>query len=146
VRYLPKLRRIPVLIGLASAGVMVTSTLAAAAPAAADLPKVPTPPYIHAIFPLGGCRVAMQILLSTDDSTPQNQIRYQVFSNGVPIPGDLVLARVNYPAPGYGALGATVQPAPTPQRFTLEAVDLEGDHSGMSAGLSRTIPNCGGGY
>jgi hypothetical protein len=144
VRYIPKSLRIPVLIGLASAGVMVTSTLAAAAPAAANLPKLPTPPYIHAIFPLGGCKVAMQILMSTDDQTPQNQIRYQVFSNGVPIPGDLLLARPEGAMPGIGGLVAVVAPAPTPQRFTLEAVDQEGDHSAMSSALSRTILNCGG--
>jgi hypothetical protein len=143
VRYLPKSLRIPVLIGLASAGVMVTSTLAAAAPAAADT-QLPTPPYIHAIFPLGGCRVAMQILLSTDNQTPQNQIRYQVFSNGVPIPGQLLLAvDIVSGYPGHGYLDAVVAPAPTPQRFTLEAVDQEGDHSAMSSALSRTILNCG---
>ena len=33
------------------------------------------------------CHLVMRILLSTDDGTPQNEIRYQVFSNGVPVPG-----------------------------------------------------------
>jgi hypothetical protein len=140
VRYIPKLLRTAVLIGLASAGVMLTSTLAAAAPAAADT-QPPTPPYIHAIFPLGGCKVAMQILLSTDNQTPQNQIRYQVLSNGVPIPGQLLLAvdtRIGPPAFGY--LDAVVGPAPTAQRFTIEAVDQAGNHSAPSSAVSRTIP------
>jgi hypothetical protein len=132
VRYLPKALRIPVLIGLASAGLMVTSALAAAASTAADT-KPPDPPYIQADYRLNGgvgCKLAMRIILSTDDRTPQNQIRYQVLSNGVPIPGQLVLATTspNLP-PGYGWVNAVVRPAPTPQSFTLEAVDQAGNHS-----------------
>jgi hypothetical protein len=110
---------------------MVTSALAAAATAADTKP--PDPPYIQADYRLTGgvrCELAMRILLSTDNSTPQNQIRYQVLSNGVPIPGQLLLAttRSNLP-PGWGWVNAHVQPAPTPQSFTLEAVDLAGNHS-----------------
>src|SRR5690349_19928784 len=92
VRYLPKALRIPVLIGLASAGLLVTSALAAAASTSGDT-NTSTPPYISQIFPLhsvGPCNVAIRIMLSTDDRTPQTQIRYQVLSNGVPIPGQLV--------------------------------------------------------
>ena len=91
MRYIPKLLRIPVLIGLASVGLMVTSTVTAAARTAADT-QPPTPSYISAIFPLGGCKVDLRIRLSSDDRTPQSQIRYQVLSNGVPIPGQLLLA------------------------------------------------------
>jgi hypothetical protein len=141
VRDIPKLLRIPVLIGLASAGLMVTSTLAAAARTAADT-KPPTPPYIQAIFPLeprSSCKVAMRIHLSTDDITPQNEIRYQVFSNGVPISG-LLLADTKISPPGWGYVDARVRPAPTAQRFTVEAVDLAGNHSQQSPALSRTVP------
>ena len=141
MRYIPKLLRIPVLIGLASAAVMVTTTLAAAAPTAADT-KPPTPPYIQAIFPLphSGCKVAMRIGLSTDNRTPQNQIRYQVLSNGVPIPGQLLLADTRITPHGFGYIDPVVQPAPTAQRFTIEAVDRAGNHSPPSFAVSRTIP------
>jgi len=139
VRYIPKLLCIPVLIGLASAGLMVTTTLAAAAPPAADT-KPPTPAYISAIFPLGGCKVAMRIGLSTDNRTPQNQIRYQVLSNGVPIPGQLLLADTRIGPPGFGYIDPVVQPAPTAQRFTIEAVDRAGNHSPPSFAVSRTVP------
>jgi hypothetical protein len=139
VRYIPKLLRIPVLIGLASAGLTLTSTLPAAATTAAGT-QPPTPPYIHAIFPLGGCKVVMQIRLSTSNSTPQNEIRYQVLSNGVPIPGELLLADTSVSPPGFGGLLAVVEPAPTAQRFTIEAVDLAGNHSAPSPAVSRTIP------
>jgi hypothetical protein len=139
VRYIPKLVRIPVLIGLASAGLMFTSTLAAAAPTAADT-QPPTPPYISAIFPLGGCKVSMRIGLSTDNRTPQNKIRYQVLSNGVPIPGQLLLADTSISPPGFGNLVVLVGPAPTAQRFTLEAVDRAGNHSPPSFPVSRTVP------
>jgi hypothetical protein len=139
VRYIPKLLRIPVLIGLASAGVMVTSTLTAAARTAADT-QPPTPPYISAIFRLGGCKVDMRIGLSTDNRTPQSQIRYQVLSNGVPIPGALLLADTRISPPGFGNLDAFVRPAPTAQRFTLEAVDGAGNHSAPSFAVSRTVP------
>ena len=138
MRYIPKLLRIPVLIGLASAGLMVTSTLPAAARTAADT-QPPTPPYISAIFPLGGCKVAMRIGLSTDDRTPQNQIRYQVLSNGVPIPGQLLLADTRITPPGFGYIDPVVQPAPTAQRFTLEAVDQAGNHSAPSYPVSRKV-------
>ena len=121
MRYIPKLLGIPVLIGLASAGVMVTSTLTAAARTAADT-QPPTPPYISAIFPLGGCKVDMRIGLSTDNRTPQSRIRYQVLSNGVPIPGG-VAGRTRVSPPGFGHLDVFVVPAPTAQRFTLEAVE-----------------------
>jgi hypothetical protein len=142
VRYIPKLLRVPVLIGLAAAGLMVTSTLPAAARTAADT-QPPTPPYIQAIFPLhsvGPCEVAMRIMLSTDNRTPQNQIRYQVLSNGVPIPGQLLLADTRITPPGYGNLDAVVEPAPTAQRFTVEAVDQAGNHSAPSSAVKRTIP------
>ena len=139
MRYIPKLLRIPVLIGLASAGLMVTSTLAAAARTAADT-QPPTPPYISAIFPLGGCKVAMRVGLSTDNRTPQNQIRYQVLSNGVPIPGQVLRADTRVSPPGFGNLDAFVRPASTAQRFTLEAVDQAGNHSPPSFAVSRTIP------
>jgi hypothetical protein len=132
VRYIPKVLRIPVLIGLASAALMVTSALAVAASTAADT-KPPFPPYIQADYRLNGgvrCELAMRIELSTDNRTPQTQIRYQVLSNGVPIPGQLLLAttRPNLP-PGWGWVNAVVRPAPTPQSFTLEAVDLAGNYS-----------------
>src|SRR4051794_18493607 len=140
VRYIPKLLRIPVLIGLASAGVMVTSTLTAAAGTAADS-QPPTPPYISQIFRLnGGCELVMRILLSTDNVTPQNQIRYQVLSNGVPIPGQLLLADTRITPPGWGNHDAFVQPAPTAQRFTPEAVDHAGNHSAPSPAVSRLVP------
>ena len=137
MRYLPKVLRIP-LIGLASAGTMVTSPLAAATRTAADT-KPPTPPYISAIFPRGGCKVAMRIGLSTDNRTPQNQIRYQVLSNGVPVPGALLLADTRISPPGFGYLDVVVAPAPTVQRFTLEAVDQAGNHSGASFASSRKV-------
>ena len=132
MRYVPKVLRMPVLVGLVSTGLMATSSLAAAAGTAADT-KPPDPPYIQADYRLNGgvgCELAMRIILSTDNSTPQNQIRYQVLSNGVPIPGQLLLAttRPNLP-PGWGWVNAHVQPAPTPQSFTLEAVDLAGNYS-----------------
>lgn len=139
MRYIPKLLRVPVLIGLASAGLMVTSTLPAAASTAADT-QPPTPPYISAIFPLGGCEVSMRIGLSTDNRTPQNQIRYQVLSNGVPIPGQLLLADTRITPPGFGFLDPVVRPAPTAQRFTVEAVDQAGNHSAPSFPVSRKIP------
>ena len=138
--YTPKLLRIPLLIGLASAGLTVTSTLAAAAPTAADT-QPPTPPYISQIFRLnGGCEIAMRIRLSTDNRTPQNQIRYQTLSNGVPIPGQLSLADTGPTPPGWGYVDAFVRPAPTAQRFTLEAVDQAGNHSPPSPAVSRTVP------
>ena len=139
MRYIPKLLHTPVLIGLASAGVMVTSTPAAAARTAADT-QPPTPPYISAIFPLGGCELAMRIGLSTDNRTPQNQIRYQVLSNGVPIPGQLLLADTRITPPGFGYIDPVVQPAPTAQRFTIEAVDQAGNHSAPSSAVSRQVP------
>jgi hypothetical protein len=142
VRYIPKLLRVPVLIGLAAAGLMVTSTLPAAARTAADT-QPPTPPYISAIFPLhslGPCKVGIRIGLSTDNLTPQNQIRYQVLSNGVPIPGQLLLADTRITPPGYGFLDAVVGPAPTAQSFTVEAVDQAGNHSAPSFVVKRTIP------
>jgi hypothetical protein len=82
----------------------------------------------------------MRILLSTDNRTPQNQIRYQVLSNGVPIPGQLLLADTRITPPGWGNLDAFVSPAPTAQRFTLEAVDQAGNHSAPSAAVSRLVP------
>jgi hypothetical protein len=118
---------------------MVTSTLAAAARTAADT-QPPTPPYISAIFPLGGCKVDMRIGLSTDNRTPQSEIRYQVLSNGVPIPGQLLLADTRISPPGFGNLDAIVGPAPTAQRFTVEAVDRAGNHSAPSYAVSRTVP------
>ena len=142
MRYKPKLLRVPVLIGLAAAGLMVTSTLPAAARTAADT-QPPTPPYIQAIFPLhslGPCEVAMRIMLSTDKRTPQNQIRYQVLSNGVPIPGALLLADTRISPPGFGNLDVFVAPAPTAQRFTVEAVDQAGNHSAPSYAVSRKVP------
>ena len=140
MRYIPKLLRIPVLIGLASAGVMVTSTLTAAAGTVADS-QPPTPPYISQIFRLnGGCELVMRMRLSTDNRTPQNQIRYQVLSNGVPIPGQLLLADTRISPPGWGNVDAFVRPAPTAQRFTLEAVDQAGNHSAPSAAVSRLVP------
>ena len=140
MRHIPKLPRIPALIGLASAGVMVTSTLTAAAGTAADT-QPPTPPYISQIFRLnGGCELVMRILLSTDNRTPQHQIRYQVLSNGVPIPGQLLLADTRISPPGFGNLDAFVRPAPTAQRFTLEAVDQAGNHSAPSFAVSRNVP------
>jgi hypothetical protein len=139
VRYLPKLLRIPILIGLASGGVMVTSMLTAAARTAPDT-QPPTPPYISAIFRLGGCKVDMRIGLSTDNRTPRNKIRYQVLSNGVPIPGAVVLADTRISTPGFGNLDVVVRPAPTAQRFTLEAVDQAGNHSAPSFAVSRTVP------
>src|SRR3954447_8401476 len=137
VRYIPKLLRIPVFIGFSSAGVMVTSTLTTAAARTAADTRPPTPPYISAIFPLGGCKVDMRIGLSTDNRTPQNQIRYQVLSNGVPIPGEVLLADTRISPPGFGNLDAFVRPAPTAQRFTLEAVDQAGNHSAPSFAVSR---------
>jgi hypothetical protein len=139
VRDIRKLLRVPVLIGLASAGLMVTSTLAAAARTASDT-QPPTPPYISAIFPLGGCEVAMRIGLSTDNRTPQNDIRYQVLSNGVPIPRQLLLADTRVLPPGFGYIDPVVQPAPTTQRFTIEAVDRAGNHSAPSFAVSRKVP------
>jgi hypothetical protein len=139
VRYIPKLLCIPVLIGLASAGVMATSTLPAAARNAADT-QPPTPPYISAIFRLGGCKVDLRIGLSTDNRTPQSQIRYQVLSNEVPIPGALLLADTRITPPGFGHLDVVVRPAPIPQRFTVEAVDQAGNHSAPSFAVSRTVP------
>ena len=140
MRYIPKLLRIPVVIGLVSAGVMLTSTLAAAASTAADT-QPPTSPYISAIFRLnGGCELAMRIGLSTDNRTPQNEIRYQVLSNGAPIPGQLLLADTRITPPGFGYIDPVVQPAPTAQRFTLEAVDRAGNHSAPSFAVSRTVP------
>ena len=139
MRYIPKLLRIPVLIGLASAGLVVTSAQATAAPTAADT-KPPTPPYISAIFPLGGCKVSMRIGLSTDNRTPRDEIRYQVLSNGVPIPGQLLLADTRISPPGFGNLVVLARPAPTAQRFTLEAVDRAGNHSPPSFAVSRTVP------
>ncbi|MGN6166630.1 MAG: hypothetical protein ACTHQQ_00465, partial [Solirubrobacteraceae bacterium] len=117
----------------------VPSALAAAAPTAADT-KPPTSPYIQAIFPLGGCKVAMRIGLSTDNSTPQNEIRYQVLSNGFPISGQLLLADTRITPPGFGYIDPVVQPAPTAQRFTIEAVDQAGNHSQPSFAVSRLIP------
>src|SRR5262245_31051554 len=139
VKYIPKLLRIPVIIGLASAGVMVTSALAVAVRTAPDT-QPPTPPYISAVFPLGGCKVAMRIGLSTDNRTPQSQIRYQVLSNGVPIPGEVLLADTRVTPPRFGYLDVVVAPAPTAQRFTLEAVDQAGNHSAPSFAVSRTVP------
>ena len=140
MRYIPKVLRIPVLIGLASAGLMVTSTLPAAASTAADT-KPPTMSWIAAIFPLEpGCKVVFRVHLSTDDQTPQNQIRYQVLSNGVPIPGQLLLADPKITPPGFGYLDPVVAPAPTAQRFTLEAVDQAGNYTQPSFAVSRTIP------
>ncbi len=136
--YIPKFLRVPVLIGLAAAGLMVTGTLPAAASTAADT-QPPRPPYISAINRVG-CQVQMRILLSTDNQTPQNQIRYQMFSNGVPIPGDLLLADTRITPPGWGYVDAVVAPAPTARRWTLEAVDLAGNHSQQSNALSRTVP------
>jgi hypothetical protein len=118
---------------------MVTSTPTAAARTAADT-QPPTPPYISAIFRLGGCKVDFRIGLSTDNRTPQNQIRYQVLSNGVPIPGALSLADTRISPPGFGNVDVFVRPAPTAQRFTLEAVDQAGNHSAPSFAVSRTVP------
>ena len=82
----------------------------------------------------------MRIMLSTDNRTPQNQIRYQVLSNGVPIPRQLLLADTRITPPGWGYLDAVVAPAPTAQSFTVEAVDLAGNHSQPSSAVKRTIP------
>jgi hypothetical protein len=139
VRDLPKLLGLPVLLGLASTGVMATGTLTASARTAADT-QPPAPPYISAIFGLGGCKVDMRIGLSTDNRTPQNQIRYQVLSNGVPIPGQMLLADTRISPPGFGHLDVIVRPAPTAQRFTIEAVDQAGNHSAPSFAVSRNVP------
>ena len=82
----------------------------------------------------------MRMRLSTDNRTPQNQIRYQVLSNGVPIPGQLLLADTRISPPGWGNVDAFVRPAPTAQRFTLEAVDQAGNHSAPSFAVSRKVP------
>ena len=113
--YVPNLLRTPVLVGLVSAGLMVTGTLAAAAPTAADTQR-PAPPYISAIFRLGGCKVDMRIGLSTDNRTPQNQIRYQVLSNGVPIPGQVLLADTRISPPGFGHLDAVARRCDRPRQ------------------------------
>ena len=98
-------------------------------------------PFVFdAIFPLGGCKVDMRIGLSTDNRTPQNQIRYQVLSNGVPIPGQLLLADTRISPRGFGHLDAIVRPAPTAQRFTVEAVDQAGNHSAPSFPVNRNVP------
>jgi hypothetical protein len=88
---------------------MVTSALAAAATAADTKP--PNPPYIQADYRLNGgvrCELALRITMSTDNSTPQNQIRYQVLSNGVPIPGQLLLATTS----GVGSTPTCSLPPP----------------------------------
>jgi hypothetical protein len=119
---------------------MVTSTLPAAASTAADT-KPPTVTWIAAIFPIEpGCKVVFRVHLSTDNRTPQNQIRYQVFSNGVPIPGGPWLADTRSSPPGYGWVYIAVAPAPTAQRFTVEAVDQAGNYTQPSFAVSRTIP------
>ena len=82
----------------------------------------------------------MRIGLSTDNRTPQNQIRYQVLSNGVPIPGGALLADTRVSPPGFGNLDVFVRPAPTAQRFTVEAVDQAGNHSAPSFPVSRKVP------
>ena len=139
MRYISKLLRLSVLIGLASAGSMVTGPLAAAARTAADT-RPPTPPYISAIFRLnGGCELVMRIGLSTDNRTPQNEIRYQVLSNGLPIPAQLLLADTSITPRGFGYIDPVVQPAPTAQRFTVEAVDRAGNHSAPSFAVSRKV-------
>jgi hypothetical protein len=64
-----------------------------------------------------------------------------VLSNGVPVPGQLVLADTSLLLPpGWGYVDALVAPAPTAQRFTIEAVDRAGNHSAPSSAVSRLIP------
>jgi hypothetical protein len=63
-----------------------------------------------------------------------------VLSNGVPIPGQVLLADTRITPPGFGHLDVVVRPAPTAQRFTIEAVDRAGNHSAPSFAVSRTVP------
>ena len=138
MRYIPKLLGIPVLIGLASAGVMVTSTLTAAARTAADT-QPPTPPYISRFFPSVGARSHADRAVDRQPHAAESDSLPGALERGSD-PGRVLLADTRVTPPGFGHLDSSCVPAPTAQRFTLEAVDKAGNHSAPSFAVSRKIP------
>jgi hypothetical protein len=130
-------------VALAVVGFPTASSLAASSPAAATDTQPPTEPHLFAIRGLGGCEIDLRIGLSADKVTPQASIRYEVLSNGVLVPGDVITADTRGSRPGFGSLDVYGARSGGTQSFTIRAVDQAGNVSAPSNAISRNVGACG---
>jgi hypothetical protein len=127
----------------AVAGLATASSLARSSPAGATDTHPPTAPQLFAIRGLGGCEIDLRIGLSTDNVTPQASIRYEVLSNRVLVPGDVLLADTRGSQPGFGNLDTFGARSGGKQSFTIRALDQAGNVSAPSNAISRRVGPCG---
>lgn len=126
-------------IGAAVASVMATAGLTGqsfASVRGSDT-QPPTTPHLFGVHGLGGCELDMVIGLSKDNVTPQADIRYQLLSNGLLVPGQIVHAKSN--GGQTGSLDVFVNPSRAPQSLRVRAIDQAGNVSQASNSISRSV-------
>ena len=122
----------------AAAALLVTGLTATSAASAADT----TPPArtrVGSAAPYQCLSLALSAIRSTDNVTPQSQLRYEAFADGVFI-GTLVDA--GHPAGAWGFLHLL---HPGSSVVTVRVVDAAGNRSAFSRGVAVTAfytPGC----
>ena len=122
----------------AAGAILATGLTVSTASAARDTTRPTAPPRVSAA-PYQCLSVVVSAFRSTDDVTPQSQLRYEAFADGVFI-GNLVDA--GHPAGAFGFLHLLHGGQST---VTARAVDAAGNRSAMSPGVRVTAfftPGC----
>jgi len=109
---------------------MLTGT-AARASSSADAP--PTAPLVGYAEGFQCTMLIVGIQKSTDDTTPQSQLRYQVYSDGVPLEAPLTDTGYDYGV--WGVLHFTTLAAGY-HTVSVRAIDAAGHQSVSSKGVS----------
>jgi hypothetical protein len=123
--------RAMVVAAVAILATVLTGTAASAASADRTPPTTPSIGYAQGFY----CFTAIVgAVRSTDNVTPQSQIRYEAFANGV-FYGTLV-DRGQPPGPWGTAQMKNAKVGPAANLITVQAVDAAGNRSAMSKGVA----------
>jgi hypothetical protein len=110
-----------IVAAVAALSTVLSGTAASAAGADRTPPSAPFILYAEGFYCL---TVIIGVMESTDNATPQSQLRYEAFDDGVPI-GSLVDR-------GNGPWGVLVLNRTGPNTVTTQAIDASGNRSAMS--------------
>jgi hypothetical protein len=129
-------RRLTWIAIVAVAAMLGTSAPGTAAAAASADRTPPTAPLLTYTSPWGCLQIAVGMMRSTDNATPQANLKYEVFANGVRLG---TLNDLGHPSGVWGTL--RLQQAGT-NGITARAVDAAGNRSAPSRTNTVTQAAC----
>ena len=126
-------RRLARVVAAAATTLLATMLTGTAASASSSADAPPTAPFLGYAEGFQCTMLIVGIQKSTDDTTPQSQLRYQVYSDGVPL--EAPLTDTGYAYGVWGVLHFTTLAAGY-HSVSVRAIDAAGHRSAPSKAVS----------